>query len=132
MPPECSSLRRGANAISRSHRHVNNLRRAMGDTLAIVLPVFGLIGLGTLFAWTKLLGHASGDALSDFVFVVAIPFLIFQIVATADFSGLSAWRLWLAFFAAFAMIWAAGTLLMGRLFERDARGGLVGGLAAGY
>ena len=54
----------------------------MGEILAIVLPVFGLIGLGALFAWTKLLSHASGDALSDFVFVVAIPMLIFRIVAT--------------------------------------------------
>ena len=59
----------------------------MAEILAIVLPVFGLIGIGALFAWTKLLSHASGDALSDFVFVVAIPLLIFRIVATADFSG---------------------------------------------
>ena len=74
----------------------------MGEILAIVLPVFGLIGLGAAIAWTKLLSHASGDALSEFVFVVAIPLLIFRIVATADLAGISAWRLWLAFFAAFA------------------------------
>ena len=66
------------------------------------------------------------------MFVVAIPFLIFRIVATADFSGISAWRLWLAFFAAFAVSWAAGTFLIRRLFGRDARAGLVAGLAAGY
>ena len=104
----------------------------MGEILAIVLPVFGLIGIGAAFAWTKLLSHASGDALSEFVFVVAIPLLIFRIVATADFSGLSAWRLWLAFFAAFAVSWAAGTILIRRLFGRDAHAGLVAGLAAGY
>jgi malonate transporter len=104
----------------------------MAEILAIVLPVFGLIGIGALFAWTKLLSHASGDALSEFVFVVAIPLLIFRIVATADFSGLAAWRLWLAFFASFAVAWAVGTFLIRRLFGRDARAGLVGGLAAGY
>lgn len=104
----------------------------MAEILTIVLPVFGLIGIGSLLAWTRLLSHASGDALSDFVFVVAIPLLIFRIVATADFSGLSAWRLWLAFFAAFAVSWTAGTMLVRKLFGRDARAGLVAGLAAGY
>ena len=104
----------------------------MGEILTIVLPVFGLIGIGAALAWTKLLSHATGDALSEFVFVVAIPLLIFRIVVTADFAGLSAWRLWLAFFAAFAVSWAAGTVLIRRLFGRDARAGLVAGLAAGY
>ena len=104
----------------------------MTEILAIVLPVFGLIGIGAAIAWTKLLSPASGDALSEFVFVVAIPMLIFRIVATADLSGISAWRLWLAFFAAFALSWAAGTLLIRRFFGRDARAGLVAGLAAGY
>ena len=75
----------------------------MEQIVAIVLPVFGLIGIGYAIAWTKLLGHAAGDALSEFVFVVAIPLLIFRIVATADFAGISAWRLWFSFFASFAV-----------------------------
>lgn len=104
----------------------------MDQILAIVIPVFGLIGLGYLAAWTKLLGPAVGDALSEFVFMVAIPVLVFRIMANADLAGISAWRLWLAFFAAFAIAWWAGTFLMRRFFGRDARGGLVGGLAAGY
>lgn len=104
----------------------------MGEILAIVLPVFGLIGIGAAIAWTKLLGHSTSDALLEFVFVVAIPLLIFRIVATADLAGISAWRLWFAFFAAFAVSWAAGTILTRRLFGRDARAGLVAGLAAGY
>jgi malonate transporter and related proteins len=104
----------------------------MSQILAIVLPVFGLIGIGALVAWTGLLGRSSGDALSEFVFVVAIPVLVFRIMATADLGSVSAWRLWLAFFAAFVVSWIAGTMLTRRLFGRDARGGLVAGLAAGY
>src|SRR5581483_7903658 len=104
----------------------------MNDIAAIVLPVFGLIGIGYAVAWTRFLPHDTGNALSEFVFVIAIPMLIFRIVATADFAGLSAWRLWLPFFSSFAVSWAIGTVLMQRLFGRDARGGLVGGLAAGY
>lgn len=104
----------------------------MVEILGIVLPVFGLIGIGGTVAWTKLLSRTSGDALSEFVFVVAIPVLIFRIMATADLGSTSAWRLWLAFFAAFAVMWAVGTELTRRLFGRDARAGLVAGLAAGY
>jgi predicted permease len=104
----------------------------MGEILDIVLPVFGLIGIGAAVAWTKLLGRASGEALSEFVFVVAIPLLVFRIMATADLGSVSAWRLWVAFFASFVVSWIAGTLLTRRLFGRDARGGLVAGLAAGY
>ena len=85
----------------------------MDQILAIVLPVFGLIGIGYVVAWTKLLDHAAGDALSEFVFVVAIPLLIFRIVATADLAGISAWRLWLAFFAAFAWMVAAWVRAVG-------------------
>jgi malonate transporter and related proteins len=104
----------------------------MGDIFEIVLPVFGLIAIGAVAAWTKLLGRVSEEGLSAFVFVVAIPFLVFRIMATADFGSISAWRLWAAFFPAFAVSWTLGALLTRRLFGRDARGGLVAGLAAGY
>jgi hypothetical protein len=62
----------------------------MQHFLEIVLPVFGLIGLGAAIAWTKLLDHSTGDALSEFVFAVAIPLLVFRIVATADLEGILA------------------------------------------
>ncbi len=45
---------------------------------------------------------------------------------------MSAWRLRIAFFAAFALIWTVGAILSRRLFGRDARSGLVAGLAASY
>jgi malonate transporter len=104
----------------------------MDHLAAIVLPVFGLIGVGYCVAWSKLLGSDAAEALSAFVFVVAIPMLVFRILATADFAGISAWRLWLPFFAGFALSWAAGTFVIRSFFGRDARAGLVAGLAAGY
>lgn len=61
----------------------------MGQVLSVVLPVFGLIGIGAAVAWTKLLGRTTGDALSEFVFAVAIPLLIFRIMATADLGKLA-------------------------------------------
>jgi len=104
----------------------------MDKVATIVFPVFGLIGVGYLISWSRILDDSRGEALSDFVFVVAIPLLILRILATADFAGTSAWRLWLVFFSAFALSWALGTILIRQLFARDARAGLVAGLAASY
>ncbi len=104
----------------------------MNQIVAIVLPVFGLIGVGYVVACSQVLFDKTGEALSDFVFVIAIPSLVLRILATADLSGMSAWRLWSPFFAAFALTWAAGAILSRRAFGRDARSGLVAGLAASY
>lgn len=104
----------------------------MEQIAGIIVPVFGLIGLGWLIAWPGLLKEGTGEGLSEFVFTVAIPVLIFRVVATADFSGGSPWLLWVAYYVAYALAWVAGTVLVRRLFGRDARAGLVAGIAASY
>jgi predicted permease len=104
----------------------------MDQIVGIVVPVFGLIGIGYALASTRALTYETGEALGDFVFSVAIPVLIFRTIATADFSAGEPWRLWLPFFAAFALAWIAGTALIRRGFGRDHRAGLVGGIAAAY
>ena len=104
----------------------------MEQTVAIVLPVFGLIGIGYLVGWLRVLPEVTGDALADFVFTVAVPVLIFRTIATADFSAAEPWRLWLPFYTAFALAWIAGTLLIRHVFHRDHRAGVVAGLASSY
>lgn len=104
----------------------------MDQIAAIIVPVFGLIGLGFGAAWTRLLGEATGEALADFVFNVAIPVLIFRVVATADFSGGTPWLLWLDYYIGFTIAWMLGTLTIRRVFGRDARAGLVAGVSAAY
>ncbi|SDB22914.1 AEC family transporter [Bauldia litoralis] len=98
----------------------------------IVLPVFGLIAIGCGVAWSRLLDRTVGEALADFVFVIAIPMLIFRTIATADFSGAEPWRIWLPYFVALAVMWAIGDLIIRKFFGRDARAGLVGGVSASY
>lgn len=104
----------------------------MTQIVDIVLPVFGLIALGYAAAWSRLLDRGVGDALAEFVFVVAIPVLIFRTIATADFGGASPWLLWLPYFAVFAVMWILGDVLIRRLFGRDARAGLVAGVSSAY
>ena len=104
----------------------------MNQILAIVLPVFGLIGVGYAVAWSRLLGKESGEGVAEFTYAVAIPLLIFRTILDADFAGVSPWRLWLPFFAVFAVMWVAGTFLIRRLFGRDARSGVVAGVSSAY
>jgi predicted permease len=104
----------------------------MDQIVAVVLPVFGLIGIGYAVAGVRLLAEETGEALAGFVFAVAIPLLIFRTLATADFSGASPWLLWLPFFTVFGVNWMLGDLLIRRLFRRDARAGLVGGISSAY
>jgi predicted permease len=74
----------------------------------------------------------SDETLASFVFLIPLPILVFRTVALADFSGGSPWLLWLAYYIAFGIAWVAGTLIVRRLFGRDARSGVVGGLSSAY
>jgi len=104
----------------------------MEQTFSIVLPVFGLIALGYASARAGLLRQEVGDALADFVFIVAVPVLVFRTIAEADFSVAAPWRIWLPYFAVFGLMWVAGDFLVRRLFARDARTGVVAGISAAY
>src|SRR5580704_3129581 len=104
----------------------------MEQMIEVVLPVFGLIGIGYAVAGVKLLAKDTGEALAGFVFAVAIPLLIFRTLATADFSGASPWLIWIPFFAVFAVNWVLGDVLVRVIFRRDARAGLVGGISSAY
>ncbi|MCP4385585.1 MAG: AEC family transporter [Hyphomicrobiales bacterium] len=103
----------------------------MVHLVEIVLPVFGLIAIGYVVAWSRLLGRASGEALADFVFVVAIPVFIFRVMATATF-GDAPWLIWLPYYSVFAIMWVLGDWAIRYLFGRDARAGLVAGVSAAY
>ena len=104
----------------------------MLETLAIVVSIFGLVGLGYGAARTRLLDAAVGEGLTEFVFKVAIPFLLFETLATADLHGLSPWRIWAAYFVPFALVWALSHLMVRRIFGRDARAGVVAGGSAAF
>lgn len=104
----------------------------MSETLIIVASIFGLIGLGYVAGRTKLLSADVGERLVDFVFTLAIPFLIFDTFARADFQGVSPWRIWTAFYIPFAFVWIVSHLMVVHFFGRDGRAGIVAGGSAAY
>lgn len=101
-------------------------------TVAIVLPVFAFIAIGFVVARTRVLGVATGDALSEFVYYLGLPLLLFSGLGTLDLPATSPWPFWGAYFPAAALSVALGIVANERLFRRDARAGVVGGLASSY
>jgi malonate transporter len=97
-----------------------------------ILFVFGLVALGYLAGLTGYLKAEVGDALTEFAVGVALPLLLFRTMVDADFHGSAPWALWTAYFAAAAVAWIAGHLVMTRIFGRDSQAGVVGGVATAY
>ena len=103
----------------------------MLDIAALVTPVFGLIGLGFLAARLGLLTQRAGEGLAEYVFTLAIPFLLFRTILAAQFPPTLPWAFWTAYFAAVALCWAIATALARGPFGRSAGEGVVFGFAAG-
>lgn len=104
----------------------------MSEIALDVLPIFVLIAIGWLAVTVKLLKAEVGDALSDFVFKIAVPVLLFRTVARADFHGASPWGLWVAYFFGVLVTWTVGHLLATRVFKRDTRLGVVAGVSSAF
>jgi malonate transporter and related proteins len=104
----------------------------VSSVLANVLPVFILILIGWLAARSGLLKPATGDALGEFVFKIAVPMLIFRTLATAHFEGVSPFRLWAAYFIGVAITWAAGHMVARHVFKRDAKVAVIAGMSASF
>jgi predicted permease len=83
----------------------------MSSVLTTILPVFGLIALGFICARTGFIGPAAGPGLSQVVFNLAMPALLFRTVATIDQQSLSPWPLWAALFGGIAVVWIVTTIV---------------------
>lgn len=104
----------------------------MTTVLINVVPVFLLILIGWTVARVGILKNETGDALGEFVFKIAVPMLIFRTLADAHFEGVSPFRLWAAYFIGVAITWTAGHFLATRLFGRDAKIGVIGGMSSSF
>ncbi len=96
----------------------------MSAVLNTVAPVFGLIVLGYLAAWLRLLDPAAEKGLASFVFTIAIPALLFQTLASVTLPQGPSVLLLAAFMGAAAVTWGLATLMtripLGRAFSDSA------------
>lgn len=95
--------------------------------LSIVLPVFGLIGLGFFARLLGVVGDRTGDGLSDYVFAIAIPCLIFKTLTGTALPETQPWGYWLSYFGAVALVWALGQWIAVRFFGLDHAASVVAG-----
>jgi predicted permease len=99
--------------------------------LNILLPVFGLIGLGYLAAWFKLLGPQADTNLSDFVFIICLPILIFKTIATAIVPEAQPWGYWISYFLGVAIVWTIASSIGRRWLGCGEVESVVAGFASG-
>jgi predicted permease len=97
----------------------------------IVLPVFGVIAFGYVCAWTGLLRDRVAEGVSDYVYTIAIPLLIFRTLAEANLPDISPWGYWLVYFAGAGVAWTAGQMVSLRIFRRQTREAIIHGFTSG-
>ncbi len=92
----------------------------MLSLLAIVAPVFGLIGIGYLAGRVKLLREETGAGVSDFAFTIGLPAILFRTVANAELASVSPFGVLAAFFGAAWSVWLLSAVLTKYLLRRPA------------
>lgn len=104
----------------------------LGAIALIVAPVFGLIGLGFIASVSGHLRERAADGLSEYVFGLAVPVLIFKTLAEAALpEGGQPWGYWIAYFAGAFIVFALGMMAALRVFHRTHTEAVMHGFAAG-
>jgi malonate transporter len=97
-----------------------------------VAPIFILILIGWVLVRSGLFKADAGDILSEFVFKIAVPTLIFRTLAQADFHGASPFLLWITYFSGVAITWTTAHLVARYLFKQDVRIGVIAGISSAF
>ncbi len=98
--------------------------------LDVVLPVFLIVALGyaaRAFGW---LSERAGEALSEYVFVLAVPALLFRTLARAEIPAVQPWGYWIAYFAGAGAVGWLGVLAARRMAGLTGPGAVACGFAA--
>jgi len=104
----------------------------MSSITETVLFVFGLVAAGYVSGLTGYLKVEVGDAIAEFAVSIALPLLLFRTMIGADFQGAAPWAFWGTYFAAVIVTWAVGQVATVKVFGRDGRTGVVGGVTAAF
>jgi predicted permease len=86
--------------------------------------------MGWLAARFDILKQETGNGIADFVFVVAIPLMLFRTLATAPLPGAPPWSYWASYFIALGLIWAGASLICRRGFARSGQEAAIVGFTA--
>src|SRR3954471_19161992 len=104
------------------------------STVLIVAPVFALIAAGYAAVLFRFVSETAHKGISEFAFSIAIPALLFRTIVVSEFSGVSPWRMWGAYYGALALTWIAALMLSALLRQRreDREDGVVFAIGSVY
>ncbi len=88
--------------------------------------------MGIAFARLKLVDAATARGLTQFVFMLAIPALLFRRVALMEPQEATPIGLWIAFFGGLAIAWILTTLISQKFDSLSISGGAAAAMAAGF
>lgn len=97
-----------------------------------VLPTFAVMTLGWSAVRFRLIGERTGEGIADYVFVIAIPVLMFRSLVTAKLPEIQPWAFWASYFGSLGLVWAVATFLTRRIFGRSPEEGVIAGISTGY
>ena len=103
-------------------------------TVLIVAPVFALIAAGYAAVLFRFVSETAHKGISEFAFSIAIPALLFRTIVVSEFSGVSPYRMWGAYYGALALTWIAALALSALLRKRreDREDGVVFAIGSVY
>lgn len=102
----------------------------MAQIINAVLPVFAIIGIGWLAGYRGGVDEGIAAALNRFVFMFALPALIFRLLATAPIHEFS-WPLLAAYFAGQLAVWLLAFTAMALIWKRPLAERVLGAASAG-
>lgn len=98
----------------------------------VVLPVFILVFIGYLAAYTGILKRGDIAGLSSFVFNIALPVLLFNSLANVSLPPRLDWQFLFAYYLVVLIIYGLGMWLSKRWFTTPAKEQAVFGMGASY
>ena len=104
----------------------------MWSLLQIILPICLLVLLGFSLRWFGLVKPNADEIIGDLVFKVAIPVLLFRLIAISQLEGANPWAIWASYFIPVAIVWIFASIILPLIFKREALYGLIGGIASGF
>ena len=99
--------------------------------VSIVLPVFGLVGVGFVLGWLEFFPEGTGRGLENYLHRFALPLLIFNAVSKANLPDEPNWELWIAYFAGMYMAWALTQISL-RSMGHERAIAFIGGFTAAF
>lgn len=99
----------------------------MIDSFVTVFPIFAVILIGWSAVRAGLVREETGNGVADFVFVIAIPLMLFRTLATASLPDAPPWLFWSAYFLGLAFVWLVVAMLARSVFGRGTKeAGIIG------